>query len=296
MAARQRCKGWVLTAVCLLVSLGCAHKTVTAPNPSALAMAVDRAHDPATQMDFFRVAFVPKGTTIDHLARPGALRGFVGASSYFLPAMPLSRMVTYPGLTDVPSNYLAAVRCKPSDTSLIQPILATWPNVLQAITTDLAGAGLSCPPKPGDAGNEVYCIAQRYHDTAGDDVTVVLTKTLEAAAELYPRDDSARSLWLEKEYGIYPAFSGLGLSVKDSYTLSPKDPLPAATILRNSITPEYLLRNVTLAEAGCRCIMVPPYPERSGAPIDPDFVWQKGGNGACVTVERLGVARGVPGR
>jgi len=283
--------GLIFSAAVLLATTACAHKKpVTAPAIASLATEVERAHDPVIQMDFFRVAFVPKGTTVDHLARPGALRGFFGASTYFLSPMPLATMVTYPGLADVASNYLAAVRCKPTDASRVQPILATWPNILQAITTDLVGEGLSCPPKVGDAENEVYCIAQHYHDTAGENVTLVLSESLKAAAELYSRDDPAMGEWLTKKYGIYPAFSGLGLSVKDSYSLGPQNPLSAAVILRNSITPEYLLRNVTLGQGGCRCIMVPAYPERSGDPMDPEFVWQKGGNGSCAPVERLRAA------
>ena len=95
-----------ITAAILLTTAGCAHKKpVAAPAVASLAMQVDRARDPAAQMDFFRVVFVSKGTTIDHLAKPGALRGFFGASTYFIPPMPLAKMVTYPGLADVPAKH-----------------------------------------------------------------------------------------------------------------------------------------------------------------------------------------------
>jgi hypothetical protein len=55
--------------------------------------------------------------------------------------------------------------------------------------------------------------------------------------------------------------------------------------------PEYLLRNVTLAEAGCRCIAVPPYPGRETALLDPDQVSREGGDGYCIHVPRLGPRR-----
>jgi hypothetical protein len=280
----------LVSVTILLVTTACAHKRPPAPPPAIVSLAteIERAHDPEKQLDFFRVAFVPKGTVVDHLARPGALRAFFGASTYFLAPMPLAMMVTYPGLADLPSNYLAAVRCKPVDASQIQPILATWPNVLHAITTDLADEGLTCPAKVRNAENEAYCIAQLYQDTPGENVTLVLSDLLKAAAELYSHDPSIGD-WLTKKYGIYPAFSGLGLSVKGSNNLGPEDRISSPVILRNSITPEYLLRNVTLEQGGCRCIMVPPYPERSGDPIDPDFVWQKGGNGSCAIIDRLRV-------
>ncbi len=280
------CAVLLVTVAIALVTAACAHKRPPARAVVSLATQVEHAHEPKEQMDFFRVAFVPKGSIVDHLAKPGALRAFFGASTYFLAPMPLAVMVTYPGLADAHTNILAAVRCKPVDSSQIQPILATWPNVLHAITTDLADEGLSCPAKVHDAENEAYCIAQRYQDTPGENVTLVLADLFKAAAELYSHDPSIGD-WLTKKYGIYPAFSGLGLSVKGSYNLGPEDRISSLVILQNSITPEYLLRNVTLGQGGCRCIMVPPYPERSSDPIDPEFVWQKGGNGSCVFIDRL---------
>jgi hypothetical protein len=58
-------------------------------------------------------------------------------------------------------------------------------------------------------------------------------------------------------------------------------------ILVKSISPEYILKNVSLAAAGCRCISVPPYPGRSGDRLDPDFIWRAGGDGVCVQVDKL---------
>lgn len=60
----------------------------------------------------------------------------------------------------------------------------------------------------------------------------------------------------------------------------------AMTILNKSVTVEYLLKNVGLDQAGCRCISVLPYPGRSQDAIDPDFVWDNG-DVSCARVKRL---------
>ena len=260
---------------------------------SPVAVELDNGHDPLAVMDFFRIAYVPADIHIDNLGKHDALRIFFGPSGYYLPPMPLAQMARYPGLTGKSPDKLLAIRCKPADPSKVQPILATWPNVFQAITADLASQGLTCPPKSGgsaaeaekDTANKIYCIAQSYKGEPGKNATNVLADSLKAAAELYA--DPKASDWLIKNYGIYPAFSGLGLSVEDSYTLDQEN-MNAAMVLRDSLTPEYLLKNTTLGEAGCRCIAVPYYPGRSQDVIDPDFVWQKGGDGSCKDVQRLG--------
>jgi hypothetical protein len=58
-------------------------------------------------------------------------------------------------------------------------------------------------------------------------------------------------------------------------------------MLVKSVSSEYILKNVSLAEAGCRCISVAPYPGRSNDPLDPDFISQAGGDGTCKAVDRL---------
>jgi hypothetical protein len=52
--------------------------------------------------------------------------------------------------------------------------------------------------------------------------------------------------------------------------------------MQSLATPDFILKNVTLAEAGCRCIEVPPtVPNRDNLNLDPDFIWKAGGNGSC---------------
>jgi hypothetical protein len=100
----------------------------------------------------------------------------------------------------------------------------------------------------------------------------------------------ALAKWLQSNYGIYPAFAGTGYSVKDSYSLDTQ-PMTSQQIMVKSISSEYILKNVSLADAGCRCISVAPYPGRSNDPVDPDFIAQAGGDGVCKSVDRLAVGR-----
>ena len=298
-----------LTAIFVTVYQMCAKPS----NETALAVRLDEQHYPVVGRDFFRVSFLPLDARVETLGRKDvATRAFFAASSDFVPGVPLAEMVTYPGAADEPEKKLVAMRCKPADLSVVDPILATWPNVFRAITADFAGMKFSCPPKAAPAGasktddkteddkakaeaeakaeaNKFFCAAQAFQDSAGDNATVVLSKAMDAAAATVASgdkaaDDKAKN-WLRDTYGIWPPFSGLGLSVKDSGSQNSMS-MNAAVILSKSVTVEYLLKNVSLDQAGCRCISVAPYPGRSQDAIDPDFVWDKG-DGSCASVKRL---------
>jgi hypothetical protein len=74
-------------------------------------------------------------------------------------------------------------------------------------------------------------------------------------------------------------------------------------MLRYSVVPEYLLNNLSLADAGCSCIQVPAYGDqnnpdlRHDAPVDPEYVSQRGkldSDGACRKISRLGRAAPPP--
>jgi hypothetical protein len=74
------------------------------------------------------------------------------------------------------------------------------------------------------------------------------------------------------------------LSVKNS---GDGRPFSAADALQAAVSPEYLVRNATLADGGCRCIRVAPYSMRSMDPLDPRFIRQAGDLGRCQSVPRL---------
>lgn len=213
---------------------------------------------------------------------PGALRVFMTASFFFEPSLPVEEAVEYVGLEDDPSQNFAAFRCKPRTPNALDAQLATWPNLFHIFEQDFA-TRFTCPAGPtAPPENQLLCIAEQFTDMATTQVTVGLADTFDVARQIFESPtltDTVRSL-----YGIFPAFSGLGYAIKGS---GDDHALTVEQALRNAIAPEYTVKNVTLAEGGCRCILVPPYPGRSSDPVDPDFVWEEGGSQQCRFVDRL---------
>jgi hypothetical protein len=135
------------------------------------------------------------------------------------------------------------------------------------------------------------CFAKGFSDPAQTVVPTALAQTFGYAGKLYDSDHKALAKWLQANYGIYPAFAGTGYSVKDSYSVSGKSDgqtMTSQQILVKSVSSEYLLKNVSLAEGGCRCISVPQYDGRATDRLDPKFIDQAGGDGVCKEVDRLG--------
>jgi len=95
-----------------------------------------------------------------------------------------------------------------------------------------------------------------------------LGRTFSYAAVLFDANHTALARWLKDNYGIFPAFSGMGFSVKDSYSLDTQ-PMTSQQILVKSISSEYILKNVSLSAAGCRCIVVPPIPAAPPSRLTP---------------------------
>jgi hypothetical protein len=236
--------------------------------------------------DYLRVAFVPAGVPVTTLSRPGALRAFLTATPLYAPALRVADLPAYSGLQNDDAAVLVAMRCRPPDPRVVDALLATWPNVFLAIGRDVTLDPAACAVAPANPATAVACFAREFTDPASTDVPTSLAATLGYAAALFDGRHLAIAGWLRDKYGIFPSFSGLGYSVKGSYDLA-TEPMTSQQILVASVSPEYLLRNVTLAAAGCRCIAVAPYPGRSRAPLDPDFVARAGGDGVCTTVEAL---------
>lgn len=280
----------------VLISLGLLILTVTScgtdlraqsavQSPAAL---IASSRDITITNDFVRVSYVSAGTTVQSLGRPGALRAFVTATRFYQPALPLAQMVTYPGLADQSTQDVVAMRCVAPSQAKVDAFLATWPNVFAAVQRDLASRGFSCPSPAGAGDNETYCIATNFTDTSSGVVVTTLANMFDVANTLFDPAHPEIAAWLSRYYGIYPAFSGMGFSVKDSYYLDSSHPMTGAQVLQNSIVPEYLLRNVSLGDASCRCIRVPPYPGRDQAALNPDFIWNNGGAGSCTQLSYLG--------
>jgi len=168
-------------------------------------------------------------------------------------------------------------------------VLATWPNVFIAIQRDVPSSPGACAGQPTDPPTQAACYARKFSDPPLSSVPTSLASTFSYAGVLFDANHAAIATWLKNNYGIFPAFSGVGYSVKDSYSLD-SQPMTSQQILVKSVSSEYILKNVSLADAGCRCISVAPYPGRSSDRLDPDFIDSAGGEGVCKTVERLAVA------
>jgi hypothetical protein len=214
------------------------------------------------------------------------LRAFTTATALYSPPLKLADMPNYSGLVNNDEKMLVAMRCRPPHPEAVDAVLATWPNVFLAIQRDVPLPSGACDAKPTDPAAQMACFAVAFSDPPATKVPSLLAHTFNYAAKLYDADHVALAQWLQNNYGIYPAFSGMGYSVKDSYSID-KQPMSSQQMLVKSVSSEYILKNVTLAEAGCRCILVAPYSGRSNDPVDPDFISQAGGDGTCKPVDRL---------
>ena len=277
----------------LLISGCAAHRVATAVPPmgaSAAPVVVADSVREAPPNDYMRVSFLAAGTPVTSLSRPGALRAFVTATPIYSPPLKLEDFPYYSGLAYDDNRVLVAMRCRPPNPEKVDAVLATWPNVFAAVQRDVPLAGSDCDSSPPDPDKQVACFAKGFSDPAGTVVPTSLARTFSYAGTLYDGNHAALAKWLQQNYGIYPAFAGTGYSVKDSYYLD-KQPMTSQQILVKSVSSEYILKNVSLADAGCRCISVAPYAGRADDRLDPEFIEQAGGDGVCKAMGRLGVVR-----
>ncbi len=272
-----------------LLTTGCTtHRVTAAAVPPPPVVVADTVRE-SLPNDYLRVSFLSAGTPVTSLSRPGALRAFVTATPLYQPLLKLKELPYYSGLENNDTNVLVAMRCRPSQPEKVDAILATWPNVFQAIQRDVPADPATCSAKPSAVATQVSCYAAGFTDSASTSVPTSLAHTFTYAGTLFDADHTALAAWLRSNYGIFPAFSGIGYSVKDSYRLDTA-PMTSQQILVKSVSSEYVLKNVSLADAGCRCISVAPYPDRSSDRLDPDFIQQAGGDGVCKSVDRLKTA------
>jgi hypothetical protein len=236
--------------------------------------------------DYLRVSFLPAGVPVTSLSRPGALRAFATATPLYSPPLKLADLPAYSGLVNNDDNVLVAMRCRPQHPETVDALLATWPNVFLAIQRDLPLTPGACTATPADPAAQAACYARGFSDPPATSAPTSLASTFSYAGVLFDANHAALAKWLKDNYGIFPAFSGIGYSVKGSYHLDTQ-PMTSQEILVESVSSEYILKNVSLAAAGCRCISIPPYPGRSSDRLDPEFIAQAGGDGACVQVDKL---------
>ena len=282
-----RCWRSVLAAsMCVAAACGDSDNARPAA-PPAPALIVDRSHDVEQTNDFLRIVFLPASVTPTTLGAPSAVRVFVAASAYFEPPLALAEVAAFLGVPDVADQDFIGMRCEPDPPAALDARLATWPQLFAVIRDDLGGQ-YSCPPPVGaPPENAVYCVAVAYTDDASSVYARPLAVALEFGAGLL--EDSAAADVVRRRYGVYATFSGLGLTVKGSADGALQT---AGEILQAAVSPEYLVRNATLVDGGCRCVRVAPYANRSMDPLDPEFIRRAGALGSCRAVAKLGFARG----
>lgn len=273
----------VLLAILVVARIATASETGADGAASNPAQIVDRSRDPARTNDYLRVSFLADPNLVPSTVnRSNALRAFFTASRFFEPPSTLEDTASFVGQQDMPDQNLAAYRCRPPGPGVAR--LATWPNVMVLLQDDLGSKGFSCPAESGaSVENVVFCVAASYVDSPEPSVTRTIEQTYAVAGMLFDPAHPDRADLLRTIYGIFPAFSGLGYAVRGSERGAP---FTTQAALRDSIVPEYLLPNLSFADLGCACIIVPPYSGRSQDPIDPEFISAQG-TPDCRKVDRL---------
>jgi hypothetical protein len=238
--------------------------------------------------DFLRLVWVPPGTAVTSITL--GKRAFFTAATFFKPPATVDGFLDFIGNFYRDGQDLVIMRCRPTpeQRQVVNPLLATWPNVLPAIADDLGGPAGNCTSPNLSPGEQQICnVARQYEDVPQDVYIDGVREMAELASHLYDTPESADSL--RTDYGIFPAFTGLGFAVRGSSANGVTPPMTTGSILANSVVPEYLLINARLKDATCRCVQVPDYEQRHTAQVDSDFIWKRGklDNGACRRIDRL---------
>ena len=236
--------------------------------------------------DFLRLIFVnipPPGPPT--VGGPDAYRVFFGATAYYEPPVTISQIAIFSGIPVHSDRTLIAMRCIPPKilpSRLADPALATWPNLITRIREDYE----THPPTPGTADEAIEEIAESFDDSPSEILTQPLAYALgigEKFFEPYPPlgiTDMQMQNQMSMRFGTFTSFIGLGYAAEGTASSPSFD---AAQTMDSLATPDFILKNVTLAQAGCHCIEVPPtVPNRDNLKLDPDFILKKGGNGSCV--------------
>jgi hypothetical protein len=272
----------------------------------SLATVVDRTRstDPNTGYaaidDFERIIYVKSTQSVTTIGRNNNVqkRAFVGATLDYEPAMPVQDVIRHAGGDVNPADDLVAMRCRPPDRSKTQAVLATWPNLFKALVADLGEtySSADCPAAAGDTvDKKAYCAALDFVDQPNTQVPLVLQAMMTAGVALLklqggafqPTGSTVGADLLYDLYGVGYGYSGLGYSVKNSYLSGNNVSLNSTQTLAQSVVPEYLLMNVTLADGGCSCIRVSPYTGRDQQFIHWNRVLEEGSTDSCTVLTHL---------
>jgi hypothetical protein len=260
------------------------------PRHLAAAVTSESTRQPAYN-DFLRLIYANLPSPPTTLGAPSAYRVFFGATAFYEPPIPVAQIANFSGIPVNPDVNLYVLRCIPPEGSRAEPTLALWPNLIAKIEEDYE----TNPPTPDTPDAAIQTIADSFSDTKSPVLDVTLANALNTGQEFFesyppgtepPEFDAATmQAQMSKRFGTFPAFTGLGYAAEGT---SSSPSLDSEQAMRAMVIPDFVLKNVTLADAGCHCIVVPPgVRNRDQRKLDPAFVWRAGGDGQCRTVRRL---------
>jgi hypothetical protein len=259
--------------------------------PTAAAIISEGTRQPQYN-DFLRLIYANLPSPPATLGGPNAYRVFFGATAFYQPPIQVAQIANFSGIPVDPTKDLYVLRCIPSSNSEADPTLAVWAQVIKRIQDDYE----THPPAPNTTDEAIQSIAQNFVDIESQVVDLALNNALNTAVQFfeeYPAGSSSpifsatdMQRQMSTRFGTFTAFTGLGYAAEGTAT-SPA--LDSESTSRAMVIPDFILKNVTLAEAGCRCIQVPStVPNRDSSKLDPNFVWRFGGDGFCRKVRFLG--------
>jgi hypothetical protein len=176
---------------------------------------------------------------------------------------------------------LFAMRCIPTNGSSAEPALATWSNLIARMLADYEAN----PPVANSVDEAIQTVAENFADPASQVLTEPLAYALSFGEQFFqdyaPLGFTAAQMQtqMSRRFGTFISFIGLGYAAEGTAASPSWD---SAQVMQSLATPDFILKNVTLGDAGCRCIEVPPtVVNRDQLNLDPDFIWKAGGNGSC---------------
>jgi hypothetical protein len=280
----------ITAAVVIFLALAGNHAWAFPNRPQPAAALVSQKTRLPAYNDFLRLIFANLNPPPTTLGAPSAYRVFFGATAFYRPPITIAQIATFSGIPVNSSVSLFAIRCMPPADSQADPALAMWPNVISRMLTDYEAN----PPTPDTPDEAIQTIASTFEDFKSPVLTEPLENALEVGKQFFedfpqsgPPQFTAAQMQQQvaRRFGMFTAFTGLGYAAAGTGA-SPS--LDSAQAIQSMVIPDFILKNVTLAEAGCYCVELPPtIRNRDQRKLDPSFILRNGGNGSCVTVDRL---------
>src|SRR5271165_5390993 len=158
----------MFVAFALLVSIKSAKATEATNFLDDPAVITDNSRNPPFQVDdFLRLVYVPASIPVTTPGTPSQKRSFFGDTRFYMPPISSAQIIAYAGSTVNDNADLVAMRCRPSNQSVVDPGLAIWPNLARFVQQDFPPT--TCPASSGASTQaKAYCLSQQFQDTPND--------------------------------------------------------------------------------------------------------------------------------